>query len=245
MEDVAGKYGPDIYTDFLLDFMERHQSEPFFVYFPMTLAHFPFVHTPGTAEGGSKQENFAKMVPYMDMLVGRIVRKLEVLGLRENTLLVFTGDNGTDRNQASQWKGKEIKGGKGNMTDAGTRVPLIVSWPGTTPTNRQVNDLVDLSDMLPTFAEAAGVDIPPSHKIDGRSILARLKGEGAQKRDWIFCQLGDQWFFRNKDYRLHQDGTFYRMKDFYEPNRIEQDNAETEIIRRELEKAAKKFGLIK
>ena len=243
MEDVAGKYGPDIYTDFLLDFMERHQSEQFFVYFPMTLAHFPFVHTPGTAAGVSKQENFTKMVPYMDMLVGRIVQKLESLGLRENTLLIFTGDNGTDRNQSSQWKGEKVPGGKGNMTDAGTRVPLIVSWPGTAPANQQVDNLVDLSDMLPTFAEAAGANIPSSHVVDGRSILARLKGEGGQKRDWIFCQLGDQWFFRTHRYRLHQDGTFYRMKDFYDPEEMIKANDKEIQVKSMLDKAAVKLGL--
>lgn len=244
MQDVAGKYGPDIYTNFLLDFMERHQSQPFFVYFPMTLAHFPFVYTPGTTAGGSKQENFTKMVPYMDMLVGKIVQKLETLGLRENTLLVFTGDNGTDRNQSSRWKGKPVPGGKGNMTDAGTRVPLIVSWPGITPASQQVNHLVDLSDMLPTFAEAAGAEIPPNHFVDGQSILPLIKGDSGETRDWIFCQLGNQWFFRTKEYRLHQDGTFYQMKGFYEPEEITIiDEAATMKVKKELEKAAKIYGL--
>lgn len=244
MQNVAGKYGPDIYTDFLLDFMERHQSKPFFVYYPMTLAHFPFVHTPGTPEGGSKQENFAKMVPYMDMLVGRIMKKLEYLGLKENTLLIFTADNGTDRNQSSRWNGKLIPGGKGNMTDAGTRVPLIISWPGTTPADKQIDDLVDLSDMLPTFAKVAKADIPSSHMVDGRSIVSQIEGNDGQKRDWIFCQLGDQWFFRTKDYRFHQDGSFYRMKNFYEPEQIlTVEDKKTAEAKKLLKKAAEAYGL--
>ena len=150
MKDVKGKYGPDIYTDFLLDFIDKHLTQPFFIYYPMALAHFPFVAVPGTEEGGTKQENFNHMIKYMDMLVGKFVKQLEDLGISDNTLVIFTGDNGTDRNMTSKVNGKVLQGGKGNLNDAGTRVPFILKWPAVAEEGKVVDDLVDLSDVLPT-----------------------------------------------------------------------------------------------
>jgi|GEM_PF-2152473 len=133
-----GEYGPDVLNHFVLDFMERHAAEPFFVYYPMLLPHSPFVPTPNSAGSPDPQDAnpayFKAMVEYTDELVGRVVDKLDALGLRENTLVIFIGDNGTNSDITSNMiDGRSIQGGKGTMTDAGTRVPMIVNWPGTAP----------------------------------------------------------------------------------------------------------------
>ena len=153
-----GEYGPEVVTDFICDFVERNKDRPFLVYYPMILTHGPFVSTPDSAKQQKRnsQLNFADMVAYMDKNVGRIDRQLDKLGLRENTLLIFTGDNGSPGNMLSELDGETVKGGKGKMSDAGTRVPFIASWPGVVPGGKVSNDLVDFSDVLPTLCDVAG-----------------------------------------------------------------------------------------
>lgn len=206
-EDTKGKYGPDIFTEYALDFIERKKSTPFFLWFPMALTHAPFEPTPDTEEwkkGTAKadKKHFADMVAYMDKIIGRIVGKLDDAGLRENTLIIFTGDNGTPRGIASKMKdGGTIKGGKGATTDAGTHVALIANWKDKIQTGKVCSDLVDFSDILPTIAQAA--DTSPSWKIDGRSFLPQLYGKRGNPRDWIYI-----WYRRDPGtplYRVARD----------------------------------------
>jgi len=223
MPDTRGKFGPDIYTDFLIDFIHAHKSDPFFVYFPMALTHWPFVPVPGVEgnKDGTRtpplaQQYFADMVEYMDMLVGRLVQTLNDAGLRDKTLILFTGDNGTAEEIRSEFDSITIPGGKGTLTDAGTRVPLIANWPGTVPGGVINRDLLDFTDIVPTLAELAGADIS-GRVTDGVSFLPQLRGRSGQPRDWIFCQVGDDWFIRDKRYRLRKDGEFADMINRYDP----------------------------
>ena len=117
-------YGPDMFTDFVIDFARRNKDRPFFIYYPMALTHAPHYSTPSTMPNerekfrNSKKEKFQENVEYMDTLVGRIIAALDDLELRDNTIIIFTGDNGT---------GGE---GKGTPTELGARVPMIVNGPG-------------------------------------------------------------------------------------------------------------------
>ncbi len=223
--DIEGKYGPDVFCDFITDFMERHKSKPFFVYYPMVLTHAPFEPTPDSEEWKTKvyrnnKKNFADMVAYMDKIIGRIIRKLDELGLRENTLLLFTGDNGTPRSIASKLADRVLEGGKGLTTDAGTHVPLVASWKGTTARGKVCDDLVDFTDFLPTLAEAVGAELPRERVVDGRSFLAQLRGEKGNPRDWVFCYYNPKtengkWplkiFARDKRYKLYHDGHLFDL----------------------------------
>ena len=206
-EDLKGKYGPDIFTEYALDFIERKKDAPFFLWFPMALTHAPFEPTPDTEEwkqgiAKADKKHFADMVAYMDKIVGRIVRKVDEAGLRENTLIIFTGDNGTPRGIASQMKdGGIIKGGKGATTDAGTHVALIANWKDNIQSGKTYSDLVDFSDILPTIADAA--DTSPSWKIDGQSFFPQLRGKRGKPRDWIYI-----WYRRDPGkvlYRFARD----------------------------------------
>ncbi|MCA9129313.1 MAG: sulfatase-like hydrolase/transferase, partial [Planctomycetales bacterium] len=176
-EDNLNLYGPDILCEFLCDFMERHRSEPFLVYYPMLLVHDPFVPTPDTIGDDGKatrdqsanlpakdrgKENFVAMVQYMDKIVGRLLDKVEQLGIADNTIILFTADNGTNTSITSRWNGREIRGGKAGLTDTGTHVPLIAYWKGHTPVGTVCDDLVDFTDFYPTIAEAAGIELAES-----------------------------------------------------------------------------------
>lgn len=215
-----GEFGPEVVTEFICDFMERHQEQPFLVYYPMILPHYPFVPTPDSSDPNStnNQTNFQDMVAYIDQMVGRIDAKLNALGMRENTLVLFTGDNGTAGAIKSVFNGRPVQGGKGQMTDAGTHVPLIASWPGTIAAGAVLDALVDFSDFLPTLCEASGVTVPADLQIDGRSFLPQLKGElNADARDWAYCwylskQGGVQDWARTQRYKLYRSGSMYDIR---------------------------------
>lgn len=221
-----GEYGPDIVSDYLCGFVKRNKNRPFFAYYPMILPHWPFEPTPDSADwdpkskglhGNGKKEYFADMVAYTDKLVGKIVAALEALSLRENTLLIFTTDNGTATGVTSMMGKRKILGGKGKTTDAGTHVPLIASWPGVIPAGRTSRDLVDFSDFLPTICECAGVTLPREPKIDGRSFLPQLRGQRGEPREWIYCwysrdgRSNAREFARNQRFKLYGDARFYDM----------------------------------
>ncbi|MEP3209579.1 MAG: sulfatase-like hydrolase/transferase [Maribacter sp.] len=223
-------YGPEIVSEYGLDFIEKshHEGKPFLLYYPMILTHCPFSPTPNSPEWGvddsavmtykGQAHYFEDMVAEMDGIVGKINRKLEVLGIQDNTLLVFTGDNGTDVPVVSVVDGKEVAGAKGQSTDAGTRVPLIIQWPNEIKANSSSVDLVDFSDFLPTLSEAANIKVPDSLAIDGRSFLPQLRGESGQPREWIYnwySRSGDpskaSVFARTHRYKLYESGAFYEV----------------------------------
>ncbi|MFC1544833.1 sulfatase-like hydrolase/transferase [Gemmatimonadota bacterium] len=224
-----GEYGPDIVSDYALDFISRNRVNPFLLYYPMILTHCPFEPTPASADwdpsspGSSTYKGdpkyFGDMVSYMDSIVGKLDSHLEKLGIRENTVLVFVGDNGTDRPVVSQLDGREVAGAKNTTTDAGTRVPLIASWPGVFSGGSVCSDMVDMSDFLPTLCECANLEIPSQLALDGRSFLPQLKGQPGNPRDWIyiwFSRSGDRSeareFTRNQRYKLYRTGEFYDVQ---------------------------------
>lgn len=244
-----GQFGPDVVSDFLCDFIERHKAGPFLAYYPMILTHCPFVPTPdslnwdpndpGTTIYKGQPKHFPDMVTYMDKMVGKVLARLETLGLRENTLVLFTGDNGTEKPIVSTCNGREIAGGKGAMTDAGTHVPLIAHWPGTIPPGRTCRDLVDFTDFLPTLCDATGIDIPMTPKVDGRSFLPQLKGQTGHPRPWIYCWYSREGALPGKEWARTQRYKLYRTGRFFDVARdpLEQDPLSTEELTDEARKA--------
>lgn len=195
---TADDYGPHLYSQFLIDFMTRHRDEPFCLYYPMALTHSPWDPTPSLDEPGKRTNGGLKNnVEAMDYVVGRIVNAVEQLGLRENTVILFTGDNGTGGD------------GKGTVTELGARVPMIVSCPGTVQSGVVSDELVDLSDVLPTLAEMAGAPLPSDRLIDGVSLAATLRGSAEEHRSWCFSYLGDKRVLRDKRWLLEGNGRFF------------------------------------
>ena len=223
-------YGPEIVTTYITDFMADHrkQPEPFFVYYPMILVHAPFLPTPDSESRKSKnrQRNFEDMVAYMDKCIGRIIDTTEELGIADNTLILFVGDNGTHTTLESKLDGRVIRGGKGRTTDAGTRVPLVAYRPGTVPQGKVSDDLVDFSDFLPTLLEAANAKVPEG--LDGRSFFPQLQGKPGTPREWMYCYYCPRperqqpvRFVRDQRWKLYGDGRFHDVKnDVKEQNDI-------------------------
>jgi arylsulfatase A len=227
-----GEFGPDIVTDYICDFIDakKGSDKPFLVYYAMMLPHYPFVPTPDSPDwdpemwkdeksepGGYHEQKYWKgMVSYTDKMVGKVVDKLEQAGLRENTLVIFTADNGTLPTIEQEFNGRIVRGAKGKTIDDGTHVPFIASWPGTIKPGQSSPVLVDFSDILPTLCAAAKAPIPDTLDLDGLSILPLLKGENHQPRPSIYC-----WYERNgirkqasehmrtDRYKLYATGRFY------------------------------------
>lgn len=208
-----GEFGPDIVSDFICDFMEKNKDKPFLVYYPMILTHCPFVATPDSEEWNPKSPGsptykgdakfFPGMTTYMDKIVGKIDKKLADLGIRENTLLIFTGDNGTDKPVKTKFNGTTVKAGKGTLTETGTRVPLVVSWPGKIKSGFVTDELVDFSDMMPTILEAAGGPLPDRPvKTDGVSFLPTLTGEGTRTKPFVYIWWIGKTLARNKTHGI-------------------------------------------
>lgn len=255
---LEDRYGPDVFCDYILDFIEDNPDSPFFVYYPMVLTHCPCWPTPDCPEWADPEKRkpghgywgekqyFEKMVNYMDKIVGRIIKKLDTLGIRENTVVIFTGDNGTDRFVESRLGDRVIKGGKSLTTDAGTHVPLIINRPRTTPAGAVYDDLVDFSDFLPTFADISGAALPHDRVIDGRSFLPRIRGEKGMPRDWIFCHYWERGrdksktkeFVRDRRWKLYDDGRIFDLPaDPLEMSPLNETNENVRAAKNRLEAA--------
>ncbi|GAB3658984.1 sulfatase-like hydrolase/transferase [Echinicola sediminis] len=219
-------FGPDVFVDEIGDFMERHSDQPFFVYYPMVLTHDPFVPTPankdfGGFEASSKVNDpayFGEMVSYMDKLVGEIVQKIEDLGISENTLILFIGDNGTDHDVVSLQEGQEIRGDKGQTTEAGTHVPMIARWKGQIPEGTVNDNLVDFTDFLPTLLDAVSFRERKGVFTDGLSFYPQLLGKSSKGRKWVFCHYDPNWgkfekkrFVHDREWKLYDSGEIYHI----------------------------------
>ena len=252
LEVREGQYGPDIFTDFLLDFISANRDRPFFAYYPMALVHSPFLPTPHSKnrESEDEQRNFEDMVAYADYIAGRFHDALEALGLVRSTVFIFTSDNGTHHRIDSSLGGTTIRGDKGALTDAGTHVPLIVSAPGAIRGGRVIDDLIDFADFLPTVAEAAGLAIPDGVALDGISFWDRLRGGPGSPREWHYTYYFPRPFaanfdspyrhpevayVRDKRYKLYADGQLFDLRsDPHEVSPLPRSDSASASARRKL-----------
>lgn len=220
LEVHPGAFGPDVLCDRAVSLLEEDREEPLFLYYPMVLPHSPFVRPPGSGDDvEGPQAKFAAMVQHMDSLVGRVLDAAGDAVHGRETLVLFVGDNGTDRRVVSRWQGAEIIGGKSRMNRHGTHVPLIAWWPGRAEPAVS-DDLIDFTDFVPTLCEAAGLPVEAPEALDGVSFAPRLLGRPHTPREWIFCHYDPRWnvpgqpgrFAEDGTYRLHQDGRLIHVE---------------------------------
>jgi arylsulfatase A len=227
MTGLEDKYGPDVFADFICGFIDKHAEEPFFIYYPMVLVHNPFVPTPDSPEWNSLETRsksnpkfFKDMVDYTDKIIGKIEQKLIEHGIDQNTILIFTGDNGTNIAITTQTKNGPYPGGKSYTTQRGVHVPFVVSWPGGIQKNGDYNGLVDFNDFYPTLGELTGLNVS-DEILDGQSFLPVLKGDFTGRKNSTLIHYDPMWgkasksrnrFALTNTYKLYQDGSFFHFE---------------------------------
>ncbi|MEC8337106.1 MAG: sulfatase [Planctomycetota bacterium] len=220
----SGQYLTDREAEEATAFIRRNHAKPFFLF----LSHYA-VHTPIQAKKDLKahfdkkprsdQKNpaYAAMIASVDQSVGRVLAELDAQGLRENTLVILTSDNG---GLASVTNNAPLRGGKGNPYEGGIRVPLIARWPGMIPAGSTSNVPVSSIDIFPTMLDAASLPIPEEPPIDGESLLGVMEGRDELTREGLFWHFPH---FRGRDatpYSMVRQGD-YKLIRFYDDGHLE------------------------
>ncbi|HEY7022763.1 MAG TPA: sulfatase-like hydrolase/transferase [Ktedonobacterales bacterium] len=223
-------------TDWAIDFMRRsHEAgKPFFVYLPYTQVHIPPIPDPEYA-GKTRRGNMADLLTQMDDFTGRILDELEALGAGDDTIVVWTSDNGPDPNYrfpagdpdpfGGQWDGFSgpWRGGYFTSLEGSNRAPCIIRWPGRTPAGKVSNEQVHLVDLFTTLVLTGGGSVPTDRQIDGMDMRDFLLGENeASGRDAVLCLQGDrlqaikwrQW----KLHLFHQDDIMSSWSPYNSPH---------------------------
>lgn len=215
------EYMPDLMHKDAMAFIKENKDRPFFLYYSLAQVHSQILPTPDSAPPAPGLDAAARYlqvyrdnITYMDKLVGKLLAELERLKLRNNTVVLFMGDNGTAKANADHATigGRRLIGQKGGMEEGGGLVPLFISWRGVTPAGRLNENVADASDLLPTFAEIAGAPLPQNRVIDGKSLLPQIKGETKSPRTWAFTQIGESYHVREAGWKLNQSGQLFDMK---------------------------------
>ena len=207
-----GQYSHDLIFDRALDFIRENRDGPFFCYLPVTIPHvelavpadslveylgeFPEVgggqeRRIGYIVSPNPRATYAAMVSRLDRDVGRLVELLATLGIADDTIVIFNSDNGAqarfDVSEEFFDATAGLRGYKGSMYEGGLRVPQIVRWPGHVKPGSETDHVTYFPDMMPTFAELAGVE-PPS--TDGISIVPTILKQGGQRQaEWLYWEL--------------------------------------------------------
>ena len=193
-----------LYTEKTVDFINRHADEPFFVYLPHSMGHVP-LGVSDKFRGKSKQGFYGDVMMEIDWSVGEITKTLKANGVEDNTVLIFTTDNGpwlNFGNHAGSSGG--LREGKTTSWEGGQRVPFIVKWPGVVPSGTVCNKLGCAVDLLPSFAELAEASLP-KNEIDGVSITSLWKGDfesTPRENIWFYFGMNNLNAVRKGNWKL-------------------------------------------
>ncbi len=204
-------------------FVHAHKSDPFFLYVPFNAVHYP-MHAPNKyverfPKLGKERQMYAAMLSAADDAIGGIMGAVKSEGLLENTLVFFTSDNGAttearaglNQQPADGGDNGQFRGFKFSLFDGGMHMPAVLSWPGVIPERQTIHEIGMHMDILPTFAKAAGVDLPSDRIIDGHDILPMAKAEAKSPHQTIFWSSSGQLAARRGYWKLVINGkTFDR-----------------------------------
>ncbi len=195
------------YTRHATDFIRRHRDEPFFLYLPHTMPHVPLFASE-RFRGRSRRGLYGDVIEEIDWSVGQVLETIRDCGLDENTLVVFTSDNGPwlvmgDRGGSAL----PLRAGKSTAYEGGMRVPCIARWPGRIPAGAVCDEMASTLDLLPTVAQFAGIEAPTDRVIDGQNISALLTGcpDARTPHDFFCYYVGmDLRAIRRGEWKLHR-----------------------------------------
>lgn len=189
------------YTDRAIEFIEKNRSKPFFLYLPHAMPHKPLAASEDFYTPDTRGDLYSDVMRELDFHVGRLLDRIKELGLEENTLVIFTSDNGP-------WYGGStsgLRGMKGTQWDGGVRVPMIARWPGKIPAGLVSHEVAGIIDLFPTICGVAGAKIPTDRVIDGRDIFPLMRTPGAKSpHEFLFAMAGARLaIVRSGRWKLH------------------------------------------
>lgn len=246
-----GRYLTDVWTEEAVGFIKRHRTQPFFLHVTYNAPHTPLQAPEDEIRPFRQTGRFTEavstlygMLHRMDSGVARIMETLEQCGLSDNTLVIFTSDNGPHmggrNDQCMDRYNCNLHGAKGSVYEGGIRVPLIMRWPAGLTGGREISDMVHMSDWFPTLLAMAGTPLPQDRHIDGVNVLPLIQGDsrqGCSRRFWqwnrytplVTCNAA----FRDGDWKLVRPAISQAMKapccdpwlriSMYEPERLIRD----------------------
>lgn len=166
------------YTDEAVNFIKENRDQPFFLYVPHTFPHWPH-YASEEFEGTSGYTVYGDCIQEVDWSTGQIMATLNALDLTDNTLVIFTSDNG-GRIIEGEGSNGPLRGAKGTTWEGGQRVPMIAHWPGKIPTDKTSDTMMTTMDIMPTFAKLAGTEAPNDRRIDGHDVRNVLFGQSTE-----------------------------------------------------------------
>jgi arylsulfatase A-like enzyme len=244
-----GTYLADFLTGKAVDFIRRHRAEPFFLYLPHFAVHSPWQgkkdlierFQPKQPAGGHRSPVYAAMIASVDESVGRVLRTLDELKLADNTLVVFSSDNGgvggyerEGIQGGSITDNAPLKGGKGMLYEGGVRVPYIFRWPGKVAAGAVCDTPITSVDLYPTLLEIAGAKRPEDYPLDGVSYAPLLTGGKASlDREAIFWHFPGYLGSGGGTWRTTPVGTIrrgdWKLMEFFEDGRLELYNLKSDL----------------
>jgi arylsulfatase A len=203
------------YTDEAINFIKEAKEEPFFLYFPHSMPHVP-LYTSGKFKGKSKGGLYGDVIEEIDWSVGEVLKALEENGLDENTIVIFTSDNGPWQNMPDRMFKEDIvkpwdagsagllRGHKGNSYEGGFRVPCIIRWPENVPAKQTSSQVATSMDLYTTLIQIAGGELPDDKIVDGVNIMPLLLGDTTYQRgkDFYYFQGRQLEAIRSGDWKL-------------------------------------------
>lgn len=204
------------YTDEAIRFIEHTGDDPFFLYLAHSMPHLP-IHTSSRFRGTSDAGLYGDVIETLDWSTGQIRQVLKQRGIDENTLILFTSDNGPWLNlpdrmlqEGNEWwhtgSPGPLRGAKGTTYEGGFRVPMLACWPGVIPPGTESHDVASTMDFFPTLVNAAGGDVPDDRTIDGVDIMPLLRGSGEVIHDDFFYFMGSELQgIRSGDWKLRKE----------------------------------------
>jgi len=250
-EYPAGQYLADFLTDKAVDFIQRQKDRPFFLYLPHFAVHTPLDAKPELIDqfkpkpsvGGHRNPVYAAMIASVDESVGRVLAALDELNLAENTVVVFSSDNGGVGGYAREGIGKDssditdnapLRSGKGSLYEGGTRDPFIVRWPGVTKPGSTCDVPTIHVDVYPTFLAIAGAEPPADYVLDGESLVPLLRDAGASlQREAIYQHFPGYLGMGQGQWRTTPVGLIHagdwKLMEFFEDGRLELYNLRDDL----------------
>ena len=239
-------------TQRAVGFIEDHKDDPFFLYVPHPLPHAPLAASPRfvaaapnalqqklAKEGkrinyGTRRNLFPQVISEIDWSVGQILDTIKANGLDENTLVIFTTDNGPATGKADPLRGK-----KGSTFEGGPRVPAVIRWPGKIPAGQSIDEVMTAMDLLPTFAKLAGGEVPSDRVIDGKDIWSVLTQQADSPHETFFVYRdNDLKAVRCGKWKLHMEGNGGAASELYD---LESDIGEKRNVLAEYPEVAERL----